>query len=243
MRSLFITGTDTSVGKTWITCTLLKLLAERGIAAGAYKPVCSGAEFHADNTPYWADVDALRTHSTLNPPEELVCPQRFLAPLAPNLAAEFENTSVNESLLTAGAAAWQTLTSLLLIEGAGGLYCPLSSHVTVLDLILQLQSPAIVVAANRLGCISHSRMTTELLSRHNIPILALILNDLRPVEDSGTDHSLRHNAAQLKHWIPQIPILTSACNARTLTLFSPGSQPLTNLSDWLSFAAQTPVLR
>lgn len=240
MRSLFITGTDTNVGKTWITCSLLKLFADRKVAAGGYKPVCSGAEFHPDGTPHWADVDALRTHSPLNPPEELVCPQRFLAPLAPNLAAELENSSVNEPLLAAGAAAWRSLTSLLLIEGAGGLYCPLSNNLTVLDLILQLQTPAIVVAANRLGCISHSRMTTELLARHNIPVLGLVLNNVRPADTADDDQSLRHNAAQLRHWLPQIPILTSSHNARSLQLFSPGSLPLANLENWLSFAAQTP---
>jgi dethiobiotin synthetase len=243
MRSLFITGTDTNVGKTWITCTLLQHFAEQGVRAGGYKPVCSGAEFHPDGTPHWADVDALRTHSPLNPPEDLVCPQRFFAPLAPNLAAELENATVDEPLLEAGVAAWHSLTPLLLIEGAGGLYCPLTNQITVLDLILRLQTPAIVVAANRLGCISHSRMTTELLTRHNIPVLALILNDVHSSEDSGTDQSLRHNAAQLKHWIPQIPILTCSYNSHSLQLFTPGSQPLANLDEWLNFAAQTPALR
>jgi dethiobiotin synthetase len=233
MQSLFITGTDTNVGKTWITCTLLKLLADRGLAAGACKPVCSGAEFHADGSPFWADVEALRTHCSLNPPESLVCPRRFLAPLAPNIAAKLEHANFARQDLLAAITAWKAHCQMLLIEGAGGLYCPLTDDCTVLDLIRELQAPSIIVAANRLGVISHTRMTAELLQRSQLPVLGIILNDAHPPASTANDASTAHNSAQLMHWLPTLPLLHCTWNSRELTLLSPGKLPLANLDDWL----------
>jgi dethiobiotin synthetase len=240
MRTLFITGTDTNVGKTWVTCTLLKLLESHGIAAGGSKPVCSGAEFHSDGSPFWADVDALRTHCSLNPPESLVCPRRFLAPLAPNLAAKLENSTITRPELLAAVSAWKTHCQLLLIEGAGGLYCPLSDDCTVLDLIQELQTPTVIIAANRLGVISHTRMTAELLQRSNSYLLGIILNDVQPPADRAHDLSAEHNASQLRHWLPEIPLLHSEWNSRNLALVSPGSQKLADVHDWVHFISNPP---
>jgi len=233
MQTLFITGTDTNVGKTWITCTLLKLLADRGLITGACKPVCSGAEFHADGRPFWADVDALRTHCSLNPPESLVCPRRFLAPLAPNIAAKLEHANFARPDLLAAINAWKDHCQTLLIEGAGGLYCPLTDDCTVLDLIRELHAPTIIVAANRLGVISHTRMTAELLQRSQCPVLGIVLNDTHTPVTAANDASTKHNSAQLMHWLPALPLLHSTWNSRELNLLSPGKIPLANLDDWL----------
>lgn len=239
MRTLFITGTDTNVGKTWTTCTLLQLLADHGIAAGACKPVCSGAEFRTDGSPVWADVEALRSHCPLNPPETLVCPRRFLAPLAPNLAAKLEQTTITHHDLIAAIAAWQPHCQTLLIEGAGGLYCPLTDDCTVFDLIRKLRTPSIVVAANRLGVISHTRMTVELLQRSGLPVPGIILNDAQPPDSRNDDRSTEYNAAQLSHWLPSIPLLRSTWDSRQLTLLTPGSTPIANLTEWLQFATHS----
>ncbi|MFM7056395.1 MAG: dethiobiotin synthase [Planctomycetota bacterium] len=240
MQTLFITGTDTSVGKTWTTCTLLTLLASRGIQAGACKPVCSGAEYDALGRPFWADVDALRSHCSLNPPESLVCPRRFLAPLAPNIAAKLEHTPLTLPELLAAITAWSTHCQTLLIEGAGGLHCPLTDDSTVLDLIRHLNTPSILVAANRLGVISHTRITAELLQHSQLPLLGIILNDVHPPAVSSSDASTAHNADQLKHWLPSLPLLHSTWNSRKLTLLSPGQFPLANLDDWLQFITRSP---
>jgi len=237
MRTVFITGTDTSVGKTWVTCTLLRLLAAHGIAAGASKPVCSGAEYHSDGRPFWADVDALRDHCSLNPPESLVCPRRFFAPLAPNLAARLENATITRPELLAAISAWQSHCQLLLIEGAGGLYCPLTDDCTVFDLIRELQTPAVIVAANRLGVISHTRMTAELLRLTGLNLLGIILNDIQPPDNSGHDLSTEYNAGQLRHWLPEIPLLHSSWNSRILRLISPGSRSFDTVSEWIEFVS------
>lgn len=240
MRTLFITGTDTNVGKTWVTCTLLKLLASHGIAAGASKPVCSGAEFHSDGRPFWADVDALRHHCSLDPPDSLVCPRRFLAPLAPNLAAKLENSAITRTELLAAISAWHSHCQLLLIEGAGGLYCPLTDDCTVLDLIHELQTPSVIVAANRLGVISHTRMTAELLRLNGVNPLGIILNEIQPPDIHGHDLSREYNASQLQYWLPEIPLLRSAWNSRNLDLVYSGAQKLANVGDWINFISNPP---
>jgi dethiobiotin synthetase len=237
---LFITGTDTGVGKTWITCTLLGLLHSRQIKAGVYKPACSGAEFRPDGTPMWADLEALRQHCSLNPALDLVCPQRFLAPVAPNVAARLQNQMVDDTLLSTGAQAWNGLCDVLVIEGAGGLFCPLSDRSTVLDLAKQLQATMVVVAANRLGVISHTRMTVELLQRAGLTVAGIVLNEIAAPDDAAADVSIPRNAEQLQHWIPTIPLLHCAWQSRDLTIVPRADVPEPHTTDqWLSASLTT----
>ena len=232
---LFVTGTDTGVGKTWITCSLLNLLQSMGIKAGVYKPACSGAEFQPDGTPVWEDVEHLRRHCALAPPLSLVCPQRFLAPVAPNVAARLQDQSVDDALLSEGALAWKNLCELLVIEGAGGLYCPLSDHSTVLDLAERLQATMIVVAANRLGVISHTRMTVDILQRQGLKIAGIVLNEIASPTQAALDASIPRNAEQLMRWIPGIPLLHSAWQSRQLTyLQRPDDVGSRSAEQWLT---------
>lgn len=232
---LFITGTDTGVGKTWITCTLLGLLQSRQIKTGVYKPACSGAEFLPDGTPMWADLEALRQNCSLNPALDLVCPQRFLAPVAPNVAARLQQQLVDDEQLSAGARVWAGLCDMLVIEGAGGLFCPLSDQSTVLDLAKQLQATMVVVAGNRLGVISHTRMTVELLQRAGLTVAGIVLNEIAAPDEAAADVSIPRNAQQLQHWIPTIPLLHCAWQSRDLTVVprSDLSGPIT-IDQWLS---------
>lgn len=232
LKTLLITGTDTGVGKTWITTTLLELLATTGIHAGVLKPVCSGAEFDLAGNPQWPDVDALAKHCRLNVPGELICPQRFFAPLAPNVAAREEGRKVDDSLLTSAVARWENRASHLLIEGAGGLYCPLSDESTVLDVACRLRTPIVIVAGNRLGVISHTRLTVQVALQHGLRIAAIILNEIAPPEQEKVDPSLPRNAAQLMAWIPEIPMLHCRWNQRELTVLR-ASAGIRSSSDWI----------
>lgn len=204
MHTLFVTGTDTGVGKTFVSCLLLRQLRERGLRAGAYKPACSGAEVGEDGSTIWSDVDQLRAASHGSPSIELVCPQRFLAPLAPSVAARLEHRAVDDALLTAGMTRWNGLADFLLIEGAGGLLSPLSDHCSNLDLAVALNARTVVVAANRLGVINHTRLTVEAIQARGLSVAAVILNEVEP---AGTDLSRASNAIQLAHWLPEIELL------------------------------------
>lgn len=206
MKQLLVTGTDTDVGKTWISCLLIRKLRKAGLNVGAYKPVCSGAEFDADGNLYWHDVHSLRQAVGEAIPTDQICPQRFRAPIAPNVAAIAEKRSVDNALLYDGVAAWRKRCDFLLIEGAGGIMCPLSDTDTVLDMAIKLKSPIVIVADNRLGVINHTMLTVETALRHQLKIAAVILNQ-RTVAGSDEDPSRQSNAAQLRHWLPDIRLL------------------------------------
>lgn len=217
MKTLFVTGTDTGVGKTWIACLFVRHLLSLGIRTGAYKPVCSGAEVDSAGDMHWTDVDALRNACGTEQPLDLVCPQRFIAPVSPNVAAGLEGRTVNDHLLTAGIEQWRPLADWLVVEGAGGIYCPLSNQSSVMDLARRLSGPVIVVAANRLGVISHARLTIQALRSEGLSDIAVVLNDMMPPETCDTDPSLLTNSQQLRHWIPDLPLFHCAWRGTRLT--------------------------
>jgi dethiobiotin synthetase len=217
MKTLLVTGTDTGVGKTWIACLLIRNLLSQGFRTGAYKPVCSGAELDSAGELRWSDIDALRRACGNRPSIELVCPQRFRAPVAPNVAAGLEGRDVNDELLHGGIEPWRSLVDWLVIEGAGGIFCPLSNQSTVMDLARQLAGQVIVVAANRLGVINHTRLTVEALQAEGISVSAIVLNDTVPPETARSDLSSATNADQLTYWIPKIPMFNCAWQSTRLT--------------------------
>jgi dethiobiotin synthetase len=225
MQTIFVTGTDTNIGKTYVCCLLIRKLQAAGFTVGAYKPACSGAEFDAAGRPFWSDVEALRSAAGAELPTDLICPQRFLAAVAPNVAAELEGSKVSNDLLLHGLAAWENKVDALIVEGAGGVFCPLSNELTVLDLATQIQAPVVVVAANRLGVISHTRLTVDRLRQSGLVVAAVIMNDAQ-IRDSA-DASLTTNARQLSHWIPSIPILHVGFQGKTVTILHNG-QTLAN---------------
>ena len=227
MQTIFVTGTDTNVGKTFVSCLLIRKLRAAGLSTGAYKPVCSGAEFDAAGRPFWSDLEFLRSAAGAELPLDLICPQRFLAAVAPNVAAEMQGLTVSNDLLLTGFSAWTTRVDVdaLIVEGAGGVFCPLSDELTVLDLATQIQAPVIVVAVNRLGVISHTRLTVDRLRQSGLDVAAVILNEAQ-VTDSA-DLSLTTNAWQLSHWIPNVAILHLAFQGNAIRILHCG-QVLTN---------------
>jgi len=212
VKQLFVTGTDTDVGKTYVSSLILRHLVSRGIRTGAYKPVCSGALTDESGERTWSDVNILAA-AIQSSDIDRICPQRFTAAVAPNVAAAQEGRAVDDLLLSQGARAWATEADYLLIEGAGGLLCPLSDRSLVLDLTMTLQTPLIIVAANRLGVLNHTLLTVEVAKSHQLPIAAVILNDVQHRDD---DESLSSNRAQLQHWLPQIPIVACGHQATVL---------------------------
>lgn len=223
MKSLLVTGTDTDVGKTWVSGVILRRLVADGRRVGAYKPVCSGAEIANDGQLVWSDAELLR--SSINDADlNLVCPQRFNAPVAPNVAAEMEGRRVDDDLLVSGFKDWTSRADLVLVEGAGGLHCPLSNQMTVADLAVQLASPIVIVAANRLGVINHTLLTVAFAESRNIPIAAVVLNEATQTLD---DESRDSNLAQLNKWLQDIPVLTCRHNATTFHHSAP-----VNPADW-----------
>lgn len=157
-KGLFITGTGTGVGKTYVGALIARELHKSGNRVGVYKPVASGCEnrggelLAADAIALW---DAAGRPGTL----DAVCPQKFAAPLAPHLAARVEGRRVDADLLRRGIDFWQETSDFVLIEGAGGLMSPISDDDYNADLAAEFGFPLLVVAANELGAINATLQT------------------------------------------------------------------------------------
>jgi dethiobiotin synthetase len=220
MKTLLVTGTDTNVGKTWVTSLLVREFRRCGINTGAYKPVCSGAEKNSEGDVLWADIEALRSACGTDPEIDLVCPQRFHAAVAPNIAARMENRCVDSQLLIDGVARWSSHVDQLVIEGAGGIFCPLSDELTVMDVAVKLNTPTIVVAANRLGVINHTRLTVEALQTHGVNVVAVVLNEISAAVPENADPSIPTNAAQIRHWLPKTQLFHCSWRGTEITAIS-----------------------
>jgi len=193
-RGLFITGTDTEVGKTFVTASILRGLISLGISVGAYKPVASGFDSMQPGDPeILAAACGNREETTL------YCSQRFLAPLAPPMAAELENRVVDENLLLRGATLWKDRCQWLVVEGAGGWHSPLSLKWTNADVAHALKYPVVVVAANKLGVVNHVLLTLESIVRSGQQVRAVILNNAL----DAPDPSVAGNARLLKLFLEQ----------------------------------------
>jgi len=184
VRGLFVTGTDTEVGKTHFVCEYARRLIQQGLRLGVYKPLASGypREDHRS--------DASRLHRSLgkhgaNIRLEQINPQCFLAPLAPPLAARSEGRNIDEALLVHGVEAWREHCDVLLVEGAGGLLSPITWTMTNADLACKLGYPILVVAENRLGCVHQILSTVQVAKTMGLAVQAVVLNQVRPQLDAA----------------------------------------------------------
>lgn len=183
MRGLFITGTDTNVGKTHIACQIVRELRSAGHRVGAFKPACSGASREENGHPRWDDLDRLREALAREVSEDQVCSQRFLAPLAPPVAARNEARRVDWNSIIHGFEAWRNDCDILVVEGAGGLLCPLTDESSIADLADTISFPLVIVARLGLGTINHTLLTVEVARQRGLRIAGLIFNEPTPTED------------------------------------------------------------
>ena len=156
MNGLFVTGTDTGVGKTVLTSLLTRHLRERGVAVAALKPICSGGR--ADARALHSSLDGALTIDEINP-------WHFRAPLAPLLAARREHRRVDLANVLAHVRSVQRRFDVVLVEGAGGLLSSLGEDFNARDLIIALRAVPIIVCPNRLGVVNHVLLTVEALPR------------------------------------------------------------------------------
>lgn len=173
---IFITGTDTGVGKTYVSTRMLKEAQQAGMRTLGIKPVASGCEIiHGQYRN--ADALALQEASSIKLPYEKINPYAFLSPIAPHLAAKEENKSLSVKFIANSISdALNEPSDLCIIEGSGGWYVPLNETETMADLVKAMQIPVILVVGIRLGCINHSLLTQQALLQENIPVLGWIAN-------------------------------------------------------------------
>ncbi len=183
-RGLFVTGTDTGVGKTWIGTRLARSLRAAGIAVRARKPVESGCERrHGALFP----LDGAAYHEALNASEalEIITPYRLAHALSPARAARLEGVDLTLQRLEAAAREGVAENEFLLVEGAGGFYSPLALDGSNADLAARLGLALLLVAPDRLGVINHVLLTREAAARRGLAVAAVVLNRLPGAEQPG----------------------------------------------------------
>ena len=188
MNGIFITGTDTGVGKTYIGTAIARSLVQQGIQVVPRKPIESGCSKQGDEL---VAEDALALKNAASYPGELneVCPYPFEAAISPQRAARLENRPVTiDELQTACLHNIDRNNDFLLVEGAGGFYSPLCENGLNADLAQQLQLPVLLVAEDRLGTINHILLTLEAIKTRKLGIAAVILNQIYEAETEHMDN-------------------------------------------------------
>lgn len=185
-RGIFITGTDTGVGKTFFACGLAAVLRESGVKVGVMKPAETGCDL-GDGKIVPHDAAALKEASDCGLPLAQICPYQFREPLAPSVAAEREGVRIDIDRLMDMYSEISALHDITIIEGAGGLLVPLLPSYTYADFAKVLKLPIIVVAANKLGMINHLLLTLEHASCKGLSVLGYVLNQIESRPSLATE--------------------------------------------------------
>lgn len=178
-RGLFITGTDTGVGKTLTACALLRAYATRGLRVVGMKPVAAGA-MRMDGILVNDDVEQLIAASNVQAPREWINPYCFEPPIAPHIAAEKEKNTIKIKYLLECFERLQGLADQVVVEGAGGFCVPLNDRETFADLARALALPVVLVVGMRLGCLNHALLTAEAIRARGLMLAGWIANHIDP---------------------------------------------------------------
>ena len=183
-RAYFLTGTDTEIGKTFVTCALLRRARQLGLNAAGLKPVAAGTDAAGRND----DVENIRAASSVTLPLEVINPYRFAPAIAPHLAAAEAGVAIDFSRIAAACAEARQQTDLLIVEGVGGFRVPFGVDRDSADLAVALGLPVILVVGLRLGCINHALLTAEAIAARGLTLAGWVANRIDPdmvrVEDN-----------------------------------------------------------
>ena len=172
----FLTGTDTEIGKTFVTCALLHHAARRGLRAAGLKPVAAGTDESGLND----DVEAIRAASNVALPPEIINPYCFKAAVAPHIAAAEENVAIDFGRIAQNCQTARQAAELVIVEGVGGFRVPLGADGDSADLAVALGLPVILVVGMRLGCINHALLTAEAIAVRGLLIAGWVANRVDP---------------------------------------------------------------
>jgi len=179
MRSFFVTGTDTGVGKTRVSTVLLHALRQRGLRAAGMKPLASGSDATPDG---WRNDDALQLLAASDPKPVYadLNPYALPAPLAPEIAAREAGVRVALPRMQEAFERLQATADTIVVEGVGGWAAPLTPELDQVDLVRALRLPVVLVVGLRLGCINHARLTARAIAADGVDLIGWIANEVDP---------------------------------------------------------------
>ncbi|MBS0416326.1 MAG: dethiobiotin synthase [Proteobacteria bacterium] len=196
--AIFITGTDTGVGKTHVSVSLVKALVKHGVRVGVMKPIASGS----DRTPEGlrnSDALALAKASNVDVPYATLNPYCFEPPISPHIAAEEADIAVDLSTIVAEFG--KIKADFVVVEGAGGWYAPICKTRTMADLPKALNIPVVLVVGVRLGCLNHARLAMEAIKASGQELAGWVANAVDPTLERAAQ-----NMASLERILGSAPL-------------------------------------
>lgn len=172
----FLTGTDTEIGKTFITCALLHRAGLDGLKAAGLKPIAAGTDTAGLND----DVEAIRAASNVELPRQIINPYCFQPAIAPHIAAAEAGVSIEFGPIRASCDAARQQADRVIVEGVGGFCVPLGDQKNTADLAVALGLPVILVVGMRLGCINHAQLTAEAIATRGLKLVGWVANRIDP---------------------------------------------------------------
>ncbi|QLQ02967.1 MAG: dethiobiotin synthase [Thiobacillus sp.] len=192
-RGLFVTGTDTGVGKTRVAVALIHALRARGLGVAVMKPVSAGAAPGELNE----DVVALMQAANVDADVHDVNPYAFAEAIAPHIAAESLGVRIELDVIAEAYARLAAIADIVVVEGAGGWRVPLNEHEDMADLALRLGLPVALVVGLRLGCLNHALLTAESITLRRVPWAGWVGNHIEPAMPQAAE-----NLAALRTRLP-----------------------------------------
>ena len=174
-KGIFITGTDTGVGKTFVACGLIKAMKDKGLDVCPMKPVESGCRTTKGKLVP-SDTNKLIKASGVNEPLDLINPYRLKHPLAPSVAADIEGVKIERRKILSAHNRLSKKYDLTIIEGAGGIMVPVYKKYLFLDLARDLDLPVLIISRPGLGTINHTLLTIDALKNKGLDISGVIIN-------------------------------------------------------------------
>ena len=211
-KGLFITGTDTGVGKTLVAGGLARCLRDRGIRPGVFKPAETGCSMRrGKRIP--RDGAFLKFMASATEPIDEIVPYRLAAPLAPQVAAEREGVRIRFQRILRSFRNISSRHDCAIVEGAGGILVPVTRKYSMVNLMEQFKLPVLLVSRVGLGTLNHTLLTLYYLAQHEIPVAGIVLND----PDGKRDLAARSNPSVLERWSPT-PILGDIPHGRGIRM-------------------------
>ena len=210
MRGLFITGTDTEVGKTVVASLLAAWCRHRGIDVGVMKPIASGGRrCRVDGRPRWVSDDAVQLARAAGVDDSwaLINPVCFAEPLAPLTAALRCRHPVRLETVQRAFRVLRARHEFLIVEGVGGLLVPLTWRLTVLQLAKALRLPLVIVSRPSLGTLNHTLLSLECAQRAGLAIAGILFNRVRPPARERMARLAEDTNPELLRRLSRVPIL------------------------------------
>ena len=187
-QSYFVTGTDTGIGKTIVSCALLSAYSARDNAVIGMKPVVTGRVGGE-----WADVKAIVAASSVVAPREWVNPYGFIPPISPHLAAKQAGIEIDIEIIRQAYCNLLKISDVVVVEGVGGIMVPLNDRNDVSDMACALNIPVILVVGMRLGCLNHALITAKIIQASGLKLAGWVANQIDPQMNSFDEnlHTLK----------------------------------------------------